>query len=142
MQRILLIEDDKSIRTVIALQLRIRGHQVEVAEDGEEGIELFTRFVNFDLVITDIRMPRKDGNGVAKYIRSSERVETRILAMTAYNNEVQTDLFDFIIIKPFRIEDLIRVVDSLETGHSGKTTKVPDANRRGTIETYSVFEKS
>jgi CheY-like chemotaxis protein len=51
MQRILLIEDDRSVRTIIALQLRILGYQVEVAEDGEMGIELFTRAGNFDLVM-------------------------------------------------------------------------------------------
>jgi two-component system response regulator RegX3 len=114
MQRILLIEDDKSIRTVIDLHLRIRGHQVEVAEDGEEGIELFTRFGNFDLVITDIRMPRKDGNGVAKHIRSSERAGTPIAAITAHRDEVQRDMFNFSLLKPFRNEELIAIIRSLK----------------------------
>ena len=134
MQRILLIEDDKSIRTVIALHLRIRGHQVEVAEDGEEGIELFTRFGNFDLVITDIRMPRKDGNGVAKHIRSSERGETPIVAMTAYKNEVQGELFNFTVIKPFRNEDLINIIKSLEIDYPGETVKAPKEIQPATIQ--------
>ncbi len=114
MQRILLIEDDRSIRTIIALQLRILGYQVEIAEDGEIGIELFTKLGNFDLVITDIRMPRKDGNEVAKYIRSSARAETPIVAITAYKDEVPTDLFNFSIIKPFRNEELIRIIRFFE----------------------------
>jgi CheY-like chemotaxis protein len=134
MQRILLIEDDKSIRTVIALHLRIRGHQVEVAEDGEEGIELFTRFENFDLVITDIRMPRKDGNDVAKHIRKSERAETPIIAITAYKNEVQTDLFNFTVIKPFRNEDLIKVIKSLESDYPGETVKPLKVTQQITIQ--------
>jgi CheY-like chemotaxis protein len=114
MRRILLIEDDCSIRTVIALLLRDLGHQVEVAEDGENGIELFTRVGNFDLVITDIRMPRKDGNEVAKHIRSSEKAETPIAAITAYRDEVQKDMFNFSLLKPFRNEELITIIRSLE----------------------------
>ena len=83
MQRILLIEDDMRIRNLIAMLLKSFGHQVEVAEDGEEGIEIFERFGKFDLVITDMHMPKKDGNQVAKYIRNSKRPETPIVAITA-----------------------------------------------------------
>jgi CheY-like chemotaxis protein len=132
MQRILLIEDDKNIRTVIALHLCIRGHQVEVAEDGEEGVELFTRFGNFDLVITDIRMPRKNGNDVAKHIRISERAKTPIVAITAYKDEVQTDLFNFTIIKPFRNEDLMNIIKSLENDYTGETVTAPKAIQQDT----------
>jgi len=114
MQRILLIEDDRSIRTVIAFLLRNLGHQVELAEDGEKGIEVFTKLGNFDLVITDIRMPRRDGNEVAKHIRSSERAGTPIAAITAHTDEVQKDMFNFSLLKPFRNEELITIIRSLE----------------------------
>lgn len=137
MQRILLIEDDRSVRTIIALQLRILGYQVEVAEDGEMGIELFTRAGNFDLVITDIRMPRKDGNDVAKYIRSSERTETPIVAITAYKDEVQTDLFNFAITKPFRNEELMEIIRSLERACSGETVQVPKEIRQVVMKPFS-----
>ena len=132
MQRILLIEDDRSIRAIIALQLRILGYQVEVAEDGEKGIELCTRVGNFDLVITDIRMPRKDGNDVAKHIRKSERAETPIIAITAYKDEVETDLVDFTMIKPFRNDDLIKIIKSLESDHPGETVKARKATQQAT----------
>ena len=141
MLRILLIEDDRSIRTVIALHLRIRGHQVEVAEDGEEGIKLFTRFENFDLVITDIRMPRKDGNDVAKHIRKSERPETPIIAITAYKDEVETDLFDFTLIKPFRNEDMIKIIRSLESDHAGETGNAPKSTQQTKIHSSHEFER-
>lgn len=125
MQRILLIEDDGCIRNVIAMLLRNRGHQVEVAENGEKGIELFTKVGKFDIVITDIRMPGKDGNHVARHIRRSHRAETPIVAITAYDGELQTELFDFSLMKPFKNEDLLRIVRSLEqAGHDGtKTTR-------------------
>jgi CheY-like chemotaxis protein len=114
MRRILLIEDDRAIRNIIALQLTFLGYEVEVAEDGEEGVELLTKSGNFDLVITDIRMPRKDGNEVAKQIRRSEHADTPIIAITAYKDELQMDLFNSLIIKPFRIKDLIRTIKYLE----------------------------
>jgi CheY-like chemotaxis protein len=116
MQRILLIEDDRSIRTIIALQLTILGYQVETAADGEEGLELFMKSGNFDLIITDIRMPRKDGNEVAKQIRRSEWADMPIIAITAYQGELQPDLFNCSVIKPFRIEDLIGIIRYL--GHA------------------------
>jgi len=141
MERILLIEDDKNIRTVIALHLGIRGYHVEVAEDGEEGIALFTRSGNFDLVITDIRMPKKDGNDVAKYIRKSGRAQTPIVAITAYKNQVQTDLFDFTLIKPFRNEDLIRIIISFEHTHSGETVQGHEGIQQATPGFFRIAEK-
>jgi len=87
---------------------------VELAEDGEKGIEVFTKLGNFDLVITDICMPRRDGNEVAKHIRSSERAGTPIAAITAHTDEVQKDMFNFSLLKPFRNEELITIIRSLE----------------------------
>ena len=114
MPRILLIEDDKSIRNIIALVLKSLGHNVEVAEDGEKGIELFSKKGRFDLVITDIRMPRMDGNEVARHIRTSETSDTPIAAISAYEEEVQKEMFDFSMLKPFSNKDLIRILSSLE----------------------------
>jgi CheY-like chemotaxis protein len=128
MQRILLIEDDGGIRNIIAMLLRNLGYQVEVAEDGEEGIEIFTRFGKFDLVITDIRMPRMDGNQVAKHIRNSERAETPIVAITAYEGEVQKDEFNFSLLKPFRNEDLLRILKSLSVEDAAHETQCPSSH--------------
>ncbi|EFK96912.1 Two component Transcriptional regulator, Winged helix family [sediment metagenome] len=118
------------------------GYKVEIAEDGEIGIELFTRAGNFDLVITDIRMPKKDGNDVAKHIRSLERAETPIIAITAYKDEVQTDLFNFSIIKPFRNGDLIKAIRSLEHDYPAECVRVPEKIQQVKILTLSVLEKS
>jgi len=137
MQRILLIEDDNSIRTIIALHFKRLGYHVEIAEDGEEGIELFRTVGNFDMVITDIRMPRKDGNDVAKYIRNSERRETPIVAITAYKDEVQTELFNFSLIKPFRNEDLIRIIRFLEHAHPEETVQGHEGTQHAAAEAFS-----
>jgi two-component system, NtrC family, response regulator AtoC len=112
--RILLIEDDRSIRNILALLLKSLGHRVEMAEDGEKGIEIFREKGRFDLVITDIRMPRIDGNEVARYIRSSDTAETPIAAITAHEDEVQKEMFDFSLLKPFSNKELIRILSSIE----------------------------
>ena len=58
------------------------GHEVEMACDGDEGIELIESGYKCDLVITDITMPRLNGNAVARHIRSSDRQDTPIVAIT------------------------------------------------------------
>ena len=60
MARILVIDDDAQLRTLLAHLLRQAGHQVALAEDGDEGIALYRRRPA-DLVITDVIMPRKGG---------------------------------------------------------------------------------
>jgi len=60
MAKILIIEDDTALRTVLRDTLRAFGHEVSEADDGNEGLKLFRRTA-FDLAITDIVMPEKDG---------------------------------------------------------------------------------
>jgi CheY-like chemotaxis protein len=68
MARILLIEDDEPVRTVLFLTLVHAGHTVVEARNGREGLDLF-RSASFDLVITDIVMPEKEGFEVLMKIR-------------------------------------------------------------------------
>jgi two-component SAPR family response regulator len=74
-------------------------------------------------------------------MRSSERAETPIVAMTAYKDEVQRDLFDFTIIKPFRNEDLTRIIGSLEHANSREAVQVPGAIHQTSIEPFSNLRK-
>ena len=66
--RILLVEDDPSIREVTAIGLRNAGFTVETAGDGREGLDRFES-EQFDLVLLDIMLPRMDGLEVARAIR-------------------------------------------------------------------------
>ena len=116
MALILVIDDQSSIRTILAMVLKDLGHEVKLAEDGQKGIQLFEGSSGFDLVITDINMPNEDGNEVAKYIRSSHRSTIPVIAITGFPEEADTELFDDMIIKPFKLEKLretvARFVDS------------------------------
>jgi CheY-like chemotaxis protein len=111
MALILVIDDLKSIRTIISMVLKELGHEVKLAEDGQEGIQLLNGPSEFDLVITDINMPNKDGNEVAKYIRSSQRSTIPVIAITGFPEEAEIELFNHTIIKPFKLESLRETVD-------------------------------
>ena len=84
MALILVIDDQSSIRTILAMVLKDLGHEVKLAEDGQRGIELLNGPNEFDLVITDINMPNKGGNEVARYVRNSHRSSIPVVAITAY----------------------------------------------------------
>jgi CheY-like chemotaxis protein len=111
MASVLVIDDQKAIRTVLAMVLEELGHEVELAENGEQGIELLKGSSNFDLVITDIKMPNADGNEVVRHIRASQRSSTPVVAITGFPEDVDTELFDYTIIKPFKLEKLRTIVD-------------------------------
>jgi len=114
MGNILIIDDEKNICYILRLALTGWGYEVKIAYDGEEGIALFTKDYNFDLVVTDIRMPGMDGNEVAKYIRSSDRSDTPIVVITSFDGEdINRELFNFLLIKPFDLEVLKEVIRSL-----------------------------
>jgi len=62
---ILLVDDDPTLRDLIAMVLRGEGHSVSIATDGKDALEHFV-LGRFDLVLTDLSMPRLDGIGLAK----------------------------------------------------------------------------
>ena len=74
MPEVLVIDDEKSILNFLRDVLINLGYVVKIAHDGKEAIEVFDSEHDLDLVITDIRMPRMNGNAVAKYIQKLREV--------------------------------------------------------------------
>ena len=114
MEKALVIDDEKNILNILRTLLVKLDFKVKVAHDGREGIELFEDGHDFDLVITDIRMPRMDGNQVAKHIRGSDKPDTPIVAISGCGKEIDKGLFDFSITKPFRFETIIDVIKKVK----------------------------
>ena len=113
MDRILVIDDEDDVVHSIRRVLRLFGYDVTVAYDGEEGVKLFDETRNFDFVITGISMPRMSGNEVAKHIRSTDRANTPVVAMTGSGEDaIETELFNFFLIKPFKLKSLIETIGS------------------------------
>ena len=88
---VLIIDDDKAIRYFISEYLINAGYEVKEAQDGEEGIDLLKNDDKFKVVITDIRMPKKDGNEVAKYIRNSYK--SKDIPVFLLTNGLEFELF-------------------------------------------------
>ena len=112
MSTILVIDDEKGILQLMHEALTIYGHTVETADDGQEGIRKFDDGC-FDIVITDIRMPVIDGNGVVAHIRKSEKQFIPVIGISGTPWLLEADNFDMVLPKPFPIKQLIESIQSL-----------------------------
>jgi CheY-like chemotaxis protein len=84
-QRILFAEDEPISRKLISMFLRREGYEVDEAKDGVEALDLLNHF-QFDLVISDIRLPRIDGIEVITRLRSISP-DTPFIIVTSYPND-------------------------------------------------------
>ena len=115
MSRILVIDDDASLRQLVAQLLRTSGYEVDEASNGRDGIRLYQQ-APFDLVVTDLLMPDKDGLEVLIELRSTSP-DVKIITISgsnAYGNSpLNTSRLlgaDRTIQKPFNDEQLLQAV--------------------------------
>lgn len=85
MTRILIVEDESDIAGLLAEDLRVEGHQVEIAGDGESALGR-AREPGWDLILLDVMLPRKDGFEVCRELRRA-RIRTPIILLTAKAQE-------------------------------------------------------
>ncbi len=111
---ILVIDDEKGILRVIEAALKRFGHDVEIALDGIEGIKKFDDGC-YDMVITDLRMPRLDGKGVVQHIRASRKNSIPIIGISGTPWQIEDSGFDAVLSKPFPLQDLVESVKRLTT---------------------------
>ncbi len=132
-QKILVVDDEASIRRILETRLKMAGYSVVTAEDGEEAVELFNK-TNPDIVILDVMMPKMDGYGVTREIRRVSDIPIIILTALGDVSERITGLelgADDYVIKPFspkeleaRVKAVLRRTVSKDiTVPTGKTTK-------------------
>jgi CheY-like chemotaxis protein len=111
-RRILVVDDEREIREVLAETLRDEGFVVQLAADGAEAMQEIEREAP-DLVLLDMRMPRVDGWQFAQRLRS-RGITVPIVVMTAARNAKawaeEVGAVDF-LAKPFDLVDLLDVVD-------------------------------
>ena len=109
MTRILIVEDEESYREPLVYQLTREGYDVEAAETGEEGLELFTRG-GADLVLLDLMLPGIDGIALCRRIREQSRVP--IIMLTAKSAEIDKVVgleigADDYVTKPYSFRELL-----------------------------------
>jgi len=113
MPRILLVDDEPSILSVLCTVLRSEEYDVTAAADGQQAIEL-VKNEDFDLVISDIRMSPVNGMDILKVVHQ-ERPDVSVIMLTAYGS-VETAIealklgaFDY-VTKPFKVDELLITV--------------------------------
>jgi|WetSurSiteA1Bulk_404760.scaffolds.fasta_scaffold59746_1 CheY-like chemotaxis protein len=111
MSKILVIDDGESIRDLISGLLTNAGHDVVTAKDGEEGLKRFNESY-FDLVITDLVMPKCNGDEVARHVHNAGR-KIPVVGITATPWEVDQNYFDVVIEKPFTLEEFTECIKSI-----------------------------
>jgi DNA-binding response OmpR family regulator len=136
---ILLVDDEESIRTVLAFPLEKDGYSVVQAGDGEEALQLFAE-QPIDLVVLDIMLPRLDGLEVCKRLRATSTVP--IIMLTARDDELDKVLglelgADDYITKPFSIREFRSRVRALL--RRSRQPYVPGADVGERIETDGLL---
>ena len=114
--KILLVEDDHNLGTVLLDYLELLGYQVTLAVDGEQGYELFNED-EFDLSILDVMLPRKDGFTLAADIRKTNKHSPIIFLTALGQSENRITGFksgcDDYITKPFSSEELALRIEAI-----------------------------
>jgi two-component system, cell cycle response regulator CpdR len=124
MARILIAEDEESLRAMCARGLTLSGHEVMTACDGSEALDLLKREDGrFDLLLTDIRMPIMDGIALA-LAAARDFPELVILLMTGYADQRERAhgldaLIHDVIAKPFTLPVLRGAVEEALTVKAG-----------------------
>ena len=111
MPRVLIADDEESMRTLVARAVAMDGHDTVTAEDGAEALEILNREQGaFDLLLTDIKMPVMDGIALA-LAAGRNHPEIPIMLMTGYADqrerahELDALLHD-VIAKPFSVDQI------------------------------------
>lgn len=119
--RILLVEDETDLIRIISETLRGLGYEVEVARDGIEGLETFSR-QGADIVVADVMMPRLDGFNMARRIRAiSPSVPLLFLTAKSTIDDIEEGFeigANDYLKKPFELRELIIRIKALLRSHS------------------------
>ncbi len=111
-RKVLIVDDEEVIRKFLRIHLDKLGFEVQEAADGEQAIDTLEKD-DFDLLICDILMPKKDGWEVVKEVRSNSKTERLpVILLTAKNED--SDMFkgydlgaNYYMTKPFTKAQLI-----------------------------------
>ncbi|MDX1599953.1 MAG: response regulator transcription factor [Anaerolineales bacterium] len=119
MSKILVVEDDDTVRDTLSLNLSAEGYEVVTAADGEEGLKA-GREGDYDLIILDVMLPKMDGLTLCRVLRNESDVP--IILLTARGTETDKIVglesgADDYVVKPFSLGELLaRVRAALRRG--------------------------
>jgi DNA-binding response OmpR family regulator len=108
-QKILVVEDEATLRETLAYNLKREGYEITATGDGGEALEL-ARETEFDLIVLDVMLPTLDGLSIVRILRKEQR--TPIILVTARSGEIdrimglETGADDY-VVKPFSLGELL-----------------------------------
>ncbi len=117
LKRILIVDDEESLRHLLMVILRRAGYEVEVAADGEEALKRLET-EDFPVILSDLRMPKMDGLAFLKEIRR-RGVPTCCIMMSAYGNHdtaieaMKIGAYDY-VSKPFKTDEILLTLRKVE----------------------------
>ncbi len=133
MARILVAEDDNNVRAFIVRALQLKGHEIFAAEDGGLAEEILAREKGeFDLLLSDIKMPIMDGIGLSLLV-GAQYPNITILLMTAFADQrerasgLESLIYD-VITKPF---NLAMLLEKVEDALNNKPAQIIPLAKRG-----------
>ncbi|ABE38179.1 response regulator [Rhodopseudomonas pseudopalustris] len=115
MSRILIADDEESMRLLVARAIAMDGHEIMTAEDGSEALEILVEHAGrFDLLLTDIKMPIMDGIALA-LAAARDFPDLTILLMTGFADQRERAsgldaIIHDVITKPFSVVDIRNAV--------------------------------
>jgi len=118
MAKILIAEDERDIRDLVAFTLRFAGYEVFAAANGEEAVEMASR-VNPDLILMDVRMPRMTGYEACRILKLNpdlKDIPVVFLSAKGQDTEIQQGLeagAEEYLLKPFAPDQLTSHVKSI-----------------------------
>lgn len=113
MEKILIVDDERSMRDVLSIMLKRAGYDISVASDGDEAIARIEKEL-FDLVITDLKMPKVGGLDVLKAVKdaSPDSVVLLITAFASAESAVEAmklGAYDY-LTKPFQVDEVQLII--------------------------------
>ena len=149
--RVLVVDDDRSIREMLEEYLSSEGYQVVTAEDGAAMREVIERSAP-DLVLLDLKLPQEDGLSLARYLR--ERYDVGIIMVTGAGGVVDRIVglevgADDYVAKPFDPRELLARIKSVmrrmharpaSPARSGERSLVPFGSCRLDLESHQLFD--
>ena len=118
MAKILIAEDERDIRDLVAFTLRFAGYEVFAATNGEEAVEMASR-VNPDIILMDVRMPRMTGYEACRILKLNpdlKDIPVVFLSAKGQENEIQQGLeagAEEYLLKPFAPDQLTSHVKAI-----------------------------
>ena len=125
--KILVVEDEKDLNRVITKHLKKNNYSVDSCFDGEEALD-YISYGEYDLIITDIMMPKIDGYGLIKQLRNDKN-STPVIMLTAKDGLDDKILgldsgADDYIVKPFEFDELLARIRVLMRRNYGFATNI------------------